>query len=161
MPRKKDVSDAQFSFEVIAALIAASGVNVANRHYQLMAKVDPSRTASGYEHLFRAAKKRANEIQAMEANGELLGTPAKSPGKGKTAEKKDGATKAKAGAKRGELFPLRLNFEKLTNDSTGRRARKGESGEDDAETGSKKKVKTEEAESEGEVEDAAVDDDFN
>jgi hypothetical protein len=105
MPYKKDVSDAQFSFEVIAALIAASGVTVGTKHFELMAKVDSSRTVSGYEHLFRAAKKRASEIQAMEAKGELQSTVVKSPGNRKLAGKKDGATVAKAGAKRGKLFP--------------------------------------------------------
>jgi hypothetical protein len=101
MPRKKDVSDAVFSFEVIAALIAASGVNVSTPHYKLMAKVDPSRTASGYEHLFRAAKARAKEIAEMEANGEIEGAATKAPAKRNTTTANDGGSKAEAGTKLG------------------------------------------------------------
>lgn len=58
----KDKTEQTFSFEVVSCLIAASGMTVGAKHYELMAKMDASRSACGYEHLFRAVKKRAAEI---------------------------------------------------------------------------------------------------
>lgn len=102
MARKKDVSDAQFSFEAIAALIAATNVNVSAPGFKLMAKMDPSRGVTGYEYIFRAAKARAKEIQAMEAAGEPDGDGAKAPAKRtKSASSAEGKG-AKAGKKRGK-----------------------------------------------------------
>jgi hypothetical protein len=59
-----------FTFEVVSCLLAAMlehGVILGNRHFSMMAQLDSSKTASGYEHTFRAAKARAKEINASRA----------------------------------------------------------------------------------------------
>ncbi|KAK4507224.1 hypothetical protein PRZ48_000959 [Zasmidium cellare] len=102
-------SDQTFSFEVVACLLAAiaeSGTTVGNKHYALMAKIDGTKTQSGYEHMFRAAKNKAKDINDKLAKGELdvstsptkSGTPS---GKGKGNGGSKAATLASGGRKRG------------------------------------------------------------
>ena len=81
MPPKKDNSGKTFSFEEVSALLAATNVTIGATCYKVMAKIDKSRTESGYEHLFRDVKNRAKEIRAMIDNGEIDGMAAKAPGK--------------------------------------------------------------------------------
>lgn len=75
----QDSSAKTFSAEVVASIIAASGVVIGNKQYAIMAQLDPSKTASGWDHAFRSVKQRAKEITTMMENGELAdrSTPAK------------------------------------------------------------------------------------
>ncbi len=107
---KKDNSNKPFSFEEVAALLASSNVTIGATQYKVMAKIDKSRSESGYEHLFRAVKTRANEIRAMIDNGQIEGMAAKAPVKRSTisaspakasAKANGGANGEKKGAKRG------------------------------------------------------------
>ena len=103
MAPKKDTSGEQFSFDVVACLLAAlaeSQVTIGAQHYKVMAKIDDSRTPSAYEHLFRPVKARAKEISEMIKKGEL-GDLKASPVK-KTKEN-GVATGEKKGTKRGRL----------------------------------------------------------
>lgn len=70
-----------FSFEIVSCLLAAlseSGATVGAKHYAMMAKIDGTKSQSGYEHMFRAVKARAKEINQQNANGGgENGTPVK------------------------------------------------------------------------------------
>lgn len=91
-------SDQTFSFDIVACLLAAmadSGTVVGAKQYALMAKIDGSKTASGYEHMFRAAKNRAKEINQQITKGEVdVGTPS---GKAKGGSKSTPASGRKRG----------------------------------------------------------------
>jgi hypothetical protein len=69
----KEKAEAQtFTFQEVACMIAAmnaGGVSLGGKHYSLMAKLDGERTASGFEHKFRAVKTRGKEL-AAELNDE-------------------------------------------------------------------------------------------
>ena len=105
MPAEKDNSGKQFSFDVVACLLAALGesnVTVGNQHYKIMAKIDDSRTFSGYEHLFRPIKARAKEISDMIKKGELGDLSSVPPKKAK--KEGAGANGEKKGTKRGKCL---------------------------------------------------------
>ena len=103
MPPKKDNSTKTFSFDEVAALLAASNVTIGASCYKVMAKVYQSRTESGYEHLFRDVKIRAKEIRKMIDNGELGGLAAKSPAKRSNSSPSADGQKGKGGTKRGKF----------------------------------------------------------
>jgi hypothetical protein len=75
MPPKEKAEAQTFTFQEVACMIAAmnaGGVTLGAKYYNLMAKLDGERTASGFEHKFRAVKARGKELA-----GELAdGTPA-------------------------------------------------------------------------------------
>lgn len=139
-------SDQTFSFEVVACLLAAiaeSGTTVGNKHYALMAKIDGTKTQSGYEHMFRAAKNKAKDINDKLAKGELdistsptkSGTPS---GKGKGKGGSKAATPASGGRKRGKPS---CNIDRLSPILTsilGRKAASEADAEDDEESPTKK-----------------------
>lgn len=99
MPPKAapDLSSKTFSGEVLATILAASNTIIGGKHYEVMAKLDSSKTASSWEHTFRPIKARAKEITTMMEKGELGGTatPAKKSATEKAA--KTPATSAKRG----------------------------------------------------------------
>ena len=107
MPAEKDLSTKQFSFDIVVCLLAAlteSSVTVGMSHYKIMAKIDDSRTVSGYEHLFRPVKNRARVISEMIQKGELGNLSAAS---GKKTKKDAGTNGEKLkGAKRGKCSCL-------------------------------------------------------
>ena len=77
-----------FSFETVAVLVAVlkdKGGNLGMKEYELMASLDSSRTASGFDHLFRKVKNRANELIASKGQGGAVSTPKK----GNTGTKKN------------------------------------------------------------------------
>lgn len=85
-----------FSFETVAALVAAvieAEGNIGTKHYEMMAAVDNSRTASAYEHQFRKVKARAKELLAQKG----VTTPS-TPARKTTTKSKDG-TPGSAGGK--------------------------------------------------------------
>ena len=95
----------------VACLVAAlleHGVALGNRQFEAMAKLDPDRTASSFEHQFRKVKARAKELA-----GEVSKTDSGQP-KSKTS--KSAATKSaakdtaagNASKKRGELLTVIL-----------------------------------------------------
>ena len=95
-----------FSFEIVSCLLAAfseNGATVGAKHYAMMAKIDGTKSQSGYEHMFRAVKARAKEInQQISSDGLDAGTPVK-----KTMS--TASTPASKGRKRGR--PLHCNVE--------------------------------------------------
>lgn len=76
------------------AAMNAGGVTLGAKHYGLMAKLDGERTASGFEHKFRAVKARGKELGAELNDG--VSTP-KTPKSGKK-------TTTSTGTKRGSEF---------------------------------------------------------
>lgn len=94
----KEKAEAQtFTFQEVACMIAAmnaGGVTLGAKHYGLMAKLDGERTASGFEHKFRAVKARGKELGAELNDG--VSTP-KTPKSGKK-------TTTSTGKKRGSEF---------------------------------------------------------
>jgi hypothetical protein len=87
-----------FSAEVVATILAISGVTIGNKHYNIMAKLDETKTASGWDHHFRSVKGRAKEISEMIANGVFGDIGAAAAPKPKTPA---GSTKKSGGGKRG------------------------------------------------------------
>lgn len=90
-----------FTFEEVAALLGAlkhDGVTVGSKHYATMSKIEQVRTQSGYEHLFRKVKKRAEEIAAMMKSGQLAAVQSKAPSYKRNG---GGVGGAKLGTKRG------------------------------------------------------------
>ncbi|KAI7187221.1 hypothetical protein KC363_g6133 [Hortaea werneckii] len=77
-----DKDNKYFSFETVATIVAAlqsQGKPLGNREYALMAELDGTRTASSFEHSFRAVKKRAQEISKKGAPKEGGNTSAEKP----------------------------------------------------------------------------------
>ncbi|KAI7247541.1 hypothetical protein KC343_g6552 [Hortaea werneckii] len=94
MANEKDKS---FSFETVATIVAAlqsQGKTLGNREYEMMAGLDGTRSASNFEHSFRAVKKRAQEISKKGAS--------QNGGKA-SAEKSTPLKRAKAGSSGGGL----------------------------------------------------------
>lgn len=84
-----------FSFDTVAVLLSASGIVVGSQHYKIMTALDNTKTASGYEHMFRKVKARAKEITEMREKGDFgveSPTPAKK-GKAVDGGGKDGGSK--------------------------------------------------------------------
>jgi hypothetical protein len=68
----KEKGEVQFTFQEVTWMIAAmnaGGVSLGLKHYTLMAKLDGERSASSFEHKFRAVKSRGREL-AAELNDE-------------------------------------------------------------------------------------------
>ncbi|TKA71685.1 hypothetical protein B0A55_07683 [Friedmanniomyces simplex] len=62
-----------FSFSTVAVLVATmekAGVKLNTKTYELMARLDGSRSASSFDHGFRKVKARARELVAAGAKGE-------------------------------------------------------------------------------------------
>jgi hypothetical protein len=93
----KEKAEAQtFTFQEVACMIAAmnaGGVSLGGKHYSLMAKLDGERTASGFEHKFRAVKTRGKEL-AAELNDETS-----TPKAAKSTKKTTTSTGKKRGSK--------------------------------------------------------------
>jgi hypothetical protein len=115
----KEKAEAQtFTFQEVACMIAAmnaGGVSLGNKHYSLMAKLDGERTASGFEHKFRAVKARGKEL-ATDLNDEIS-TP-KVP---KSTKKTTTSTGKKRSSK---YFAIRLLFDHTDNGPLHREGRR-------------------------------------
>jgi len=64
----KEKADAQtFTFETMACVLAvmeAKGATLGNKAYDLMSELDGKRSASSFQHQFRAVKNRGKELGA-------------------------------------------------------------------------------------------------
>lgn len=101
-----------FSFETVAVLVAIlkekSG-NLGMKDYELMASLDGTRTASGFDHMFRKVKSRANELLDAKNKGALPATPVKKPAA--RAKSATPATGKSASEKRRGKFSRRTTLE--------------------------------------------------
>jgi len=73
----------------MVALLAAMAVDGCStpgaKHYQIMNKVDNTKTASAWEHTFRPIKKAAKELAEKITNGDFRDFTTATPTKGSTA----------------------------------------------------------------------------
>jgi hypothetical protein len=93
-----------FTAETVACMIAVmelKGATLGTKAYQLMAKLDGTRTASGFEHQFRTVKARG-KVLAAELSNETATPTAKTPKTPKTAKKPATASTKK----RNSMFDL-------------------------------------------------------
>lgn len=103
--KKKD-NDQTFSFETVAVLVAVvkeKGGTLGMKEYNLMSSLDASRSASGFDHLFRKVKSRATELlEEKKAKGgdDEATVPKKITGAAKNGRPANGGSKS--GSKRGE-----------------------------------------------------------
>lgn len=81
--------DKSFSAEHMVALLAAMAVDGCStpgaKHYQIMNKVDNTKTASAWEHTFRPIKKAAKELAEKITNGDFGDFTTATPTNGSTA----------------------------------------------------------------------------
>lgn len=89
MPPKGEATT--FSFEIVACLIAAmekNGQILGNKHFAMMARLDGSRSESGFQHLFRAVKRRGKEIAESLDDADATPKKAKKPAAPASSSKK-------------------------------------------------------------------------
>lgn len=90
----KDKTDNVFTFHEVSCLMAAmtaKGVTLGAKHYELMASLDGKRTASGFEHKFRAVKARGKELASELPEGPGTPSAQKSSKKSTPASRKRGS----------------------------------------------------------------------
>lgn len=93
-----------FSFETVAVLVAVlkdKGATLGMKDYELMASLDGTRSASGFDHLFRKVKGRANELLEAKGKGGAVSTPTKK-GNGGSKNGTPATSETKSGKKRGK-----------------------------------------------------------
>ncbi|KAH7086998.1 hypothetical protein FB567DRAFT_56763 [Paraphoma chrysanthemicola] len=62
-----------YSADVVAAVLTASGTtSLSMKQYELMSAMDGTRTASSFQHAFRAVLARAKELKTRIDNGEVF-----------------------------------------------------------------------------------------
>jgi hypothetical protein len=62
-----------FSADVVAAVLAASGTtSLSMKQYEMMSALDGTRTASSFEHAFRAVMAKSKELRARFEAGETF-----------------------------------------------------------------------------------------
>ncbi|KAI7544313.1 hypothetical protein KC331_g6886 [Hortaea werneckii] len=101
-----DKDNKTFTFETVATVVAAlqsKGKTLGNREYELMAELDGTRSASSFEHSFRAVEKRAQEISQNGAskNGGKASTEKPTPRKRAKAGSGGGVLHASKGSTKG------------------------------------------------------------
>jgi len=141
-----------FSFETVAVLVAIlkerSGT-LGMKDYELMASLDGTRTASGFDHMFRKVKSRATELLDAKNKGALPATPVKKPAaRAKSATPATGksASEKKRGKASWQVFLRSVLLTFLTGAKTDKDA------DDDDDEPASKKVKK------GRVEDSVLGD---
>lgn len=119
---KKETNTQTFTFETVAVLVAVikdKGGNLGMKDYELMASLDNSRSASGFDHLFRKVKNRANELLEAKNGGAGAGAVTTPKKKGGAASKSatPGTGETTGGKKRGEfvLFEADVRRRVLTS----------------------------------------------
>lgn len=131
-----------FGFETVAVLVGVikdKGGNVGMKEYELMASLDNSRSASGFDHLFRKVKNRANELLEAKNGGATTTTPKKKGGAGS----KNGTPatgEGTGGKKRGEFLSEVGVQDRLLMSALARKPKKDEVEDEESPT---KKVKAE------------------
>lgn len=96
MPPKEKGAAQVFTFETMACVLAvmdAKGATLGNKAYELMATLDGDRSASAFQHQFRAVKKRGQELVAA------LNEDTPKPKTPKSAKKAPTSTGKKRGSK--------------------------------------------------------------
>jgi 2-methylaconitate cis-trans-isomerase PrpF len=96
MPPKEKAEAQVFTFETMACVLAvmdAKGATLGNKAYDLMAKLDGNRSASAFQHQFRAVKNRGKELVSD------LGDETSTPKAAKSAKKTTTSTGKKRGSK--------------------------------------------------------------
>jgi len=71
MPPKEKAEAQIFSFETMACVLAvmdAKGATLGTKAYELMATLDGNRSASAFQHQFRAVKHRGKELASELGN---------------------------------------------------------------------------------------------
>jgi hypothetical protein len=89
MPPKENAEAQTFSFETMACILAvmdAKGATLGTKAYELMATLDGNRSASAFQHQFRAVRHRGKEL-ASDLSGETATPTPKTPKSTKTTKK--------------------------------------------------------------------------
>lgn len=87
-----------FTLDTVAVLVAAllaKGITLGMKDYEEMARLEPNRTASSFDHQFRKVKARAKELSGSTSMGGAPATP-------KNSNTKTAGKAAKNGSKRGK-----------------------------------------------------------
>jgi hypothetical protein len=72
-----------FNVDVVAAVLMASGTtSLSMKQYEMMSALDGSRTASSFQHAFRAVLAKAKELKARVEDGETFEPVAPTPKRG-------------------------------------------------------------------------------
>jgi hypothetical protein len=62
-----------YSTDVVAAVLAASGTtSLTMKQYEMMSALDGTRTASSFQHAFRAVLAKSKELKARVEGGEVF-----------------------------------------------------------------------------------------
>jgi hypothetical protein len=62
-----------FSADVVAAVLTASGTtSLSMKQYEMMSALDGTRTASSFQHAFRAVLAKSKELKGRVENGEVF-----------------------------------------------------------------------------------------
>lgn len=62
-----------FSADIVAAVLMASGTtSLSKQQYEIMSAIDGTRTASSFQHAFRAVLHKAKELKTLVDNGEVF-----------------------------------------------------------------------------------------
>ncbi|KAI7371521.1 hypothetical protein KC354_g479 [Hortaea werneckii] len=147
-----DKDNKTFTFETVATVVAAlqsQGKTLGNREYELMAALDGTRSASSFEHSFRAVKKRAQEISQKggSKNGGKASTEKPTPRKRAKAGSTCGVLHASKGSAKGcgedSLFHGLNDLISFANCSAGKSKGDSEGSTDESDESPKKKVKQE------------------
>lgn len=77
MPPKAAANDGKagktYSADVVAAVLMATGTtSLSMKHYELMSSLDGVKTASAFQHDFRAVLAKAKELKTRVDNGEIF-----------------------------------------------------------------------------------------
>lgn len=121
MPPKEKAETQTFTFETMACVLAvmdAKGATLGNKAYELMAKLDGNRSASAFQHQFRAVKNRGKDLAA-----ELEGETSKA-----TTPKSAKKAPASSGKKRGSRFLVLPSLFGVTGTNCYRREERRERG---------------------------------
>lgn len=107
MPGETTNTTQTFTFETVAVLVAVikdKGGNLGMKDYELMASLDSSRSASGFDHLFRKVKNRANELLEAKNGGVAPVTTPKKKGGAASKNGTPATGEGTGGKKRGEFL---------------------------------------------------------
>ncbi|KAG9381530.1 hypothetical protein A1F94_007184 [Pyrenophora tritici-repentis] len=78
MPPKAtpDASQKMYSADVVAAVLCSTGTtSLSNKNYEMMSALDGKKTASAFQHDFRAVIAKAKELKARVEEGEAFEPP--------------------------------------------------------------------------------------
>ncbi|KAF1911546.1 hypothetical protein BDU57DRAFT_543035 [Ampelomyces quisqualis] len=92
----KAAAENLYSGDVVAAVLAASGTtSLTMKQYEMMSAMDGTRTASGFQHAFRAVIAKSKELKARVDAGEAFEPVVPATKRGGTSTKTSPATPRK------------------------------------------------------------------